>query len=56
VTSTRYPTLKDTRVIADGLWTIAPTRGEAVRWPRDRLAFGDDTLAELAASIDESTA
>jgi len=44
-------TMNDTRLIARGLWSIAPPRADAIRWPRDRLAFGDDALTELAASI-----
>ena len=44
-------TMNDTRLIAHGLWPIAPQRQEQISWPRQRLAFGDDALSELAASI-----
>jgi hypothetical protein len=44
-------TLNDDRPVAAGLWVISPPRPAPVRWPRGRLAFGDDALAPLAASI-----
>ncbi len=44
-------TMNDTRVLARGLWPIAPPRAQEIRWPRDRLAFGDDARDDLAASI-----
>jgi hypothetical protein len=43
--------VRDTRLLGAGLWSIWPPRGDAVDWPRQRLAFDDDALAELATSI-----
>jgi hypothetical protein len=40
-------TLNDTRLFAHGLWPIAPQCQDAVAWPRQRLAFGDDALSAL---------
>lgn len=44
-------TFKEGRLLSLGLFPIWPARGEAAEWPRNRLAFADDGLAELAASI-----
>jgi hypothetical protein len=41
----------DTRLLAHGLWPIWPPRADVVAWPRERLAFGDDAIADLAISI-----
>lgn len=44
-------TFDDSRLLGVGLSPIWPARDEAVEWPRGRLAFADDGLTELAASI-----
>lgn len=43
--------LEDRRAMSIGLWTIWPPRSEALSWPRDQLAFGDELLVELAESV-----
>jgi hypothetical protein len=44
-------TFTEGRLYAAGLWPIAPAQREAVDWPRERLAFNDEAVAELAQSI-----
>jgi hypothetical protein len=44
-------TFDDTRLLSLGLARIWPACENPIDWPRERLAFGDDALAELAASI-----
>lgn len=46
-------TLKQGRLASLALHAIWPPRRETLRWPRDRLAFGDDALDELAESFSE---
>jgi len=41
----------DDRLMLGALHRIAPGGGEAIQWPRDNLAFGDDMLSSLAASV-----
>lgn len=50
-TKRRSDFFNDNRDIAIGLTQIWPAQPEPVRWPRDRLAFNDDTLIELARSV-----
>ena len=44
-------TFDDRRLFAAGLWPIAPIRRDLIDWPRERLAFDDDEVADLARSI-----
>ncbi len=44
-------TLTEGRLASLALHAIWPPRSETLRWPRDRLAFGDDALVELAESF-----
>ncbi len=43
--------LTDTRLSSLAPHAIWPPRSEPLRWPRDRLAFGDDDLVQLADSF-----
>jgi hypothetical protein len=43
--------MNDTRLLNAALAPIWPPQGEELDWPRGRLAFGDEALAELAGSI-----
>ena len=45
-------TFNEGRPLSLGLWPIWPPRKDSIRWPRDGLAFSDETLEQLAASID----
>lgn len=44
-------TLNDRRALSVGLLRLWPQESACVKWPRDRLAFNDDALSELAASV-----
>ncbi len=44
-------TLTEGRLPSLALHAIWPPRSETLRWPRDRLTFGDDALVELAESF-----
>jgi hypothetical protein len=37
------------------LWRLAPRYQESIAWPRDNLAFGDESLRSLASSVTAST-
>jgi hypothetical protein len=41
----------DRRLLAAALARIWPPRDEPIDWPPQKLAFGDESLAELAQSI-----
>jgi hypothetical protein len=43
--------VNDGRLLAAALERIWPPRGESIDWPPRKLAFGDDSLTELAQSI-----
>ncbi len=44
-------TFNDNRLLNAALAPIWPPQNEALDWPRRRLAFGDDALPQLAASV-----
>jgi hypothetical protein len=44
-------TFNDNRLLNAALAPIWPPQSDALDWPRRRLAFGDDALAQLAASV-----
>jgi hypothetical protein len=43
--------MDDRRPVAAASAPIWPPQGRPIDWPPNRLAFGDDSLAELAQSI-----
>ncbi|MGH9033243.1 MAG: hypothetical protein ACRDZV_14050 [Acidimicrobiia bacterium] len=44
-------TVADARLVSAALSSIWPPRPDPIDWPRDRLAFNDEALRKLAASI-----
>ncbi|HZD69827.1 MAG TPA: hypothetical protein VFA45_13250 [Actinomycetes bacterium] len=44
--------VEDRRLMIAALARIWPPRAESIDWPPQKLAFGDDSLAELAQSIE----
>jgi hypothetical protein len=45
-------TLRDSRLMSRGLWTITPASPHPRAWPRNGFAFSDEGLEELATSIE----
>ena len=44
-------TFNDRRLLAAALTRVWPPSGQPADWPRKKLAFGDESLAELARSV-----
>ena len=47
----RGVTFNEGRLLAAALARVWPPRGQSVDWPPKKLAFGDESLAELAQSV-----